>query len=389
VIRVKFATKAIHSGEEPNFKEGAYGDVVVPIHLASTFARKEIYKPTGGYEYSRTGNPTRRALETRLAALENAKFGLAFASGLAAETTLALALLAKGDHIVAFEDLYGGTRRLFDRTLCRFGLEFTYVDATDAENVEAAIKSNTKMIWLETPTNPLLRLCDIGTISKLAKTRGIVTVVDNTFASPYLQKPLELGADIALHSTTKYLGGHSDVVGGAIMLSNEELHGKLRFSQNAIGAVPSPFDCFLVLRGTKTLAVRMEKHSDNAMKIAEYLNAHPQVEKVNYPGLASHPQHSLAEKQMSGFGGMISFCLKEGTNIKSFLGKLKIIALAESLGGVESLISQPAVMTHASLPKQERQRIGITDNLLRLSVGIEDIDDLKADLQQAFDKARM
>ncbi len=386
---MKFATKAIHSGEEPNLKEGGYGDAVIPIHLASTFARKEIDKPTGGYEYSRTGNPTRHALEKRLAALENAKYGLAFASGLAAEATLVLALLAKGDHVVAFEDLYGGTRRLFDRTLSKFGLEFTYVDATKAKNVEAAIKQNTKLIWLETPTNPLLKLCDIVAISKIAKARGTITVVDNTFASPYLQKPLELGADIALHSTTKYLGGHSDVVGGAIMLSNEDLHGKLGFNQNAIGAVPSPFDCFLVLRGTKTLALRMEKHNENAMKIAEYLDSHPQVEKVNYPGLASHPQHKLARKQMTGFGGMISFYLKENTAVKSFLCELKVIALAESLGGVESLISQPAAMTHASLTKQERERIGITDNLLRLSVGIEDVEDLKADLKQAFKKTRM
>src|SRR3990170_3380679 len=381
---MKFATKAIHSGEEPNLKEGGCGDVVVPIHLSSTFARCEIDKPTGGYEYSRTGNPTRQALEKRLAALENAKYGLAFASGLAAETTLALALLKKGDHVVAFEDLYGGTRRLFDQTLANFGLEFTYVDATNTENVETAIKSNTKLVWLETPTNPLLRLCDIEAISKISRQHNIITVVDNTFASPYLQNPLNVGADIVLHSTTKYLGGHSDVVGGAIMLSNDELHSKLRFNQNAVGAIPSPFDCFLVLRGTKTLALRMEKHNQNATEIAEYLEAHPQIEKVNYPGLKTHPQHQLAKKQMSGFGGMLSFYLKENTDTKSFLRKLKIIALAESLGGVESLINQPATMTHASLAKQERERMGITPNLLRLSVGIEDSEDLKMDLEQAL-----
>ena len=381
---MKFATKAIHSGEEPNLKEGGCGDVVVPIHLSSTFARCEIDKPTGGYEYSRTGNPTRQALEKRLAALENAKYGLAFASGLAAETTLALALLKKGDHVVAFEDLYGGTRRLFDRTLANFGIEFTYVDATQVENVETAIKDTTRLFWLETPTNPLLKLCDIAAISKIAKEQGIVTVVDNTFASPYLQNPLDLGADIALHSTTKYLGGHSDVVGGAIMLSDDELHNKLKFNQNATGAIPSPFDCFLVLRGTKTLALRMEKHSQNAQKIAEYLSANPKVEKVNYPGLRSHPQHELARQQMSGFGGVLSFYVKESMDVKGFLRNLKIIALAESLGGVESLISQPASMTHAALAKQERKRIGITDNLLRLSVGIEDAEDLKADLEQAF-----
>ena len=381
---MKFSTKAIHCGEEPNLKEGGCGDIVTPIHLASTFARTEIDKPTGGYEYARTGNPTRKALEKRLASLENAKYGLAFASGLAAETTLILALLRNGDHVIVFEDLYGGTRRLFDRTLTNFGLEFTYVDATRPEKVEAAIKSNTKLVWLETPTNPLLKLCDIKAISKIAREHRLITVVDNTFASPYLQNPLNLGADIVIHSTTKYLGGHSDVVGGAILVSNDELYAKLKFNQNAIGAVPSPFDCFLVLRGTKTLALRMDRHNYNAQRLAEYLNTHPQVEKVNYPGLKTHPQHELAKKQMTGFGGIISFYLKNNVDVKSFLSRLKIIALAESLGGVESLINQPASMTHASLTQKERDRIGITNNLLRLSVGIEDVEDLKADLEQAF-----
>lgn len=381
---MKFATKAIHVGEEPNLKEGGSGDVIVPIHLSSTFARRELDKPTGGYEYSRTGNPTREALEKRLAALENASYGLAFASGLAAEATVILALLKSGDHVVAFEDLYGGTRRLFDRTFANFGLEFTYVDATRTENVEAAIKSNTRMIWLETPTNPLLKLCDLAAISKIAKARGIVSVVDNTFASPYLQNPLDLGADVVVHSTTKYLGGHSDVIGGAIMLSDSELYRKLKFNQNAVGAVPSPFDCSLVLRGTKTLPLRMERHCRNALEIAEYLAAHPKVEKVNYPGLKTHPQHELAKKQMSAFGGMVSFYLKQGHDVRDFLRKLKIIFLAESLGGVESLINQPSSMTHAGLAKQERERIGITDNLLRLSVGIEDVEDLISDLEHAL-----
>ena len=383
---MKFSTKAIHLGEEPNLKEGGYGDVVAPIHLASTFARKDVDKPTGGYEYSRTDNPTRNALEKRLAPLENAKQCLAFASGLAAETTLVLALLKSGDHVIAVEDLYGGTRRLFDTTLSNFGLEFTYVDATNSRNVEAAAKSNTKLIWLETPTNPLLKLCDVKAISKIAKKRDLITVVDNTFASPYLQNPLNLGADVVVHSTTKYLGGHSDVVGGAIMLSNAKLHERLRFSQNAIGAVPSPFDCFLVLRGSKTLALRMEKHSQNAKKIAVYLNTHPLVEKVIYPGLESHPQHKLAKKQMRGFGGMVSFYLKKKVDANRFLRRLKIIALAESLGGVESLINIPAVMTHACLSQQERDRIGIQNSLMRLSVGIEDPEDLKADLTQALQK---
>jgi cystathionine gamma-lyase len=381
---MKFSTKAIHCGEEPNLKEGGCGDIVTPIHLASTFARTEIDKPTGGYEYARTGNPTRKALECRLAVLENAKYGLAFASGLAAETTLALALLKNGDHVIVFEDLYGGTRRLFDRTLANFGLEFSYVDATKTENVESAIKSNTKLIWLETPTNPLLKLCDIKAISDIAKKHNLITVVDNTFASPYLQNPLNLGADIVVHSTTKYLGGHSDVVGGAILLSNDDLYTKLKFNQNAIGAVPSPFDCFLVLRGTKTLALRMDRHNYNALKLAEYLSTHPLVEKVNYPGLKSHPQYELAKKQMTGFGGMLSFYVNKKVDSTNFLRKLKLIALAESLGGVESLINQPASMTHASINKNERDRMGITDNLLRLSVGIEDIEDLKADLEQAF-----
>lgn len=384
---MKFATKAIHCGEEPNLKEGGCGDIVTPIHLASTFARTEIDKPTGGYEYARTGNPTRKALESRLAELEGAKYGLAFASGLAAETTLALALLKNGDHVIVFEDLYGGTRRLFDRTLANFGLEFTYVDATRAENVESAIKNNTKLVWLETPTNPLLKLCDIKSISNIAKDHNLITVVDNTFASPYLQNPLNLGADVVVHSTTKYLGGHSDVVGGAILLSNNDLYVKLKFNQNAIGAVPSPFDCFLVLRGTKTLALRMDRHNYNALQLAEYLSTNPLVEKVNYPGLKTHPQHELAKKQMTGFGGMLSFYLNKKVNPKNFFGKLKIIALAESLGGVESLINQPASMTHASIAKEERDRIGITDNLLRLSVGIEDFEDLKADLDQAFKEA--
>ena len=381
---MKFSTRAIHSGEEPNLKEGGSGDVVVPIHMASTFARREIDKPTGGFEYSRTGNPTRQALENRLASLENAKYGLAFGSGLAAETTVALALLKEGDHVVAFDDLYGGTKRLFDRMLSNFGLEFTYVDATKAENVGAAFKENTRIVWLETPTNPLLKLCDIKAVSKAARAHDVITVLDNTFATPYLQNPIDLGIDVVVHSTTKYLSGHSDVLGGAIMLSNDELYGKLKFIQNAVGAVPSPFDCFLVLRGIKTLALRMERHCSNAMHLANYLSGNPCVEKTIYPGLKNHPQHALAKKQMSGFGGMIAIYLKENVDTKKFLKHLKIIALAESLGGVESLISQPAAMTHASLAKAERKRIGITDNLLRLSVGIEDVEDLEADLEQAF-----
>lgn len=384
---MRFATKAIHVGEEPDLGEGGSGDIVMPIHVAATFARKDIDKPTGGYEYSRTGNPTRNALEKRLATLENAKFGLAFASGMAAEATIMLSLLRKGDHIIAFDDLYGGTRRLFNETLSNFGLEFTYVDARYPENIEKAVEGNTRMIWLETPTNPLLRMCDIERVSEVAREKDIITVVDNTLMSPYFQNPLDLGADVALHSTTKYLGGHSDVVGGAIMLSTEEFYDKLRFNQNSIGAVPSPFDCFLVLRGIKTLAVRMERHNQNAQEIAECLETHPKVRRAIYPGLESHPQHELAKKQMSGFGGILSFELDGGLNeVKRFLRQVKIFALAESLGGVESLIENPASMTHASIPREEREKIGISDSLVRVSVGIEDVKDLLADLKQALDR---
>ncbi|AFD00357.1 cystathionine gamma-lyase [Methanocella conradii HZ254] len=382
---MKFATKAIHVGEEPNFKEGGSGDVVVPIHLSSTFARKDVDKPTGGYEYSRSGNPTRDALEKRLAALENAKYGLAFSSGLGAETTLLLSLLKKGDHIIGFDDLYGGTKRLFQRTMAGFGLEFTFVDASHTANVEDAIRENTRLIWLESPTNPLMKLCDIREISKIAKRHGILTVVDNTFMSPFFQNPLGLGADIVLHSTTKYISGHSDVVGGAIMLSDEDIYRKIKFNQNAIGTVPSPFDCYLTLRGIKTLALRMERHDQNGRRVAEYLESHPKVKKVNYPGLKSFPQHELAKRQMTGFGGMLSFELDADlAQTKRVLERFRIYALAESLGGVESLVEHPALMTHASIPREDREKIGITDSLVRLSTGIEDIDDLIGDLDYAL-----
>lgn len=382
---MRFSTRAIHVGEEPNLKEGGSGDVVVPIHLSTTFARKDLDHPPGGYEYSRAGNPTRTALEKRLAALENADFGLAFASGLAAESTLVLSLLKTGDHIVAFDDLYGGTRRLFNEVLQRFGVTVTYVDARDPENVRKAIRDNTRLLWMETPTNPLMKLCDIQAISKIAKERNILTVIDNTFMTPYFQQPLLLGADLVIHSTTKYLGGHSGVVGGAIMLSDPMLYEKIKFHQNAIGAVPSPFDCYLVLRGTKTLAVRMERHAYNAQKIAEFLEQHPRVRRVFYPGLPSFPQYSLARRQMSGFGGMLSFEL-EGTlkDVKAFLSRLKIFALAESLGGVESLIELPALMSHASVPPDVRKDLGITDTLIRVSVGLEDVEDLLEDLENAL-----
>src|SRR3989338_2181968 len=382
---MKFETKAVLLGEEPDLKDG-YGDVVVPIHLSSTFARKEVDKPTKGYEYSRSGNPTRNALEKKLAALEDAKFALAFSSGLAAETVICATLMKSGNNCRALGNFYGGTRRLFNKVFNQnFNVEFSYVDARNIEEVKSNIRENTKIIWLESPTNPLLKLCDIREISDIAKNKKIIVVVDNTFMSPYFQKPLNLGVDIVVHSTTKYLNGHSDSIGGAIMLSNEEIYNKLKFNQNAMGPVLSPFDSFLVLRGIKTLPVRMEKHNENAVKIANYLESHPKVKKVNYPGINSHPQHELAKKQMSGFGGMISFEVKEGLKeAKKFLDNLKIFSLAESLGGVESLIEHPALMTHASIAKEEREKIGITDSLIRISVGIENVWDLIDDLEGGF-----
>lgn len=383
---MRFESRAIHVGEEPNMKEGGSGDVVVPIHLSSTFARREVDKPTGGYEYSRSGNPTRHALERRLASMESARFGLAFASGLAAETVLTMTVIQSGDHVIAFDDLYGGTRRLFNRVFHpNFEVEVSYVDATDPENVGKAVKENTRLIWLESPTNPLMKLCDLRAMADIAREWDILTVVDNTFMSPYLQRPLEFGIDLVVHSTTKYINGHSDSVGGAVMLSDEELYGRLKFSQNAIGAILSPFDSYMVLRGIKTLALRMERHSINAMEISSFLEAHPRVRRVYYPGLKSHPQHELAKRQMSGFGGMLSFEIDGGLDeAKRFLSSVEIFALAESLGGVESLIEHPALMTHASIPREDREKIGITDSLIRVSVGVEHADDLVADLARAL-----
>jgi cystathionine gamma-lyase len=381
-----FDTQAIHSGEEPAFTGHPSGDVVVPIHLASTFARKDVDEPTGGFEYSRSGNPTRFALEKKLAAIENARFGLAFSSGLAAETTLCLSLLKSGDHVVAFDDLYGGTRRLFTRVFGNYGINFSFVDARDPEKVKSAIHKETKLIWLESPTNPLLRLCDIREIAGIAHDAGALVAVDNTFASPYFQQPLGLGADVVVHSTTKYINGHSDSIGGALITSDEELFKKLRFHQNAAGAILSPFDSFLVARGIKTLALRMERHEKNALTVAEFLSAHSKVATVYYPGLTSHPQHALARKQMKGFSGMLSFELKgREAEAKKFLRNLRLFALAESLGGVESLIEHPATMTHASIPVEERRKIGVSDALVRISVGIENAEDLIADLDQALE----
>jgi O-succinylhomoserine (thiol)-lyase len=378
---MKFATRAIHAGQEPDPTTGA---VMTPIYQTSTYAQAGLGEHKG-YEYSRSGNPTRTALETCLASLENGQFGLAFASGLAAENTL-LSLLSTGDHLLSCDDLYGGTYRLFEKVLGRYGVSATYVSAraTVAE-FEQAIRPNTKLLWLETPTNPLLNLVDIRTLADMAHQHGLLVVVDNTFASPYFQQPLALGADIVVHSTTKYINGHSDVIGGALIVNDPQLHESLKFHQNAAGGVPGPFDAFLTLRGIKTLAIRMRQHAENALQIARYLSEHPRVARVYYPGLISHPDHELAKHQMSGFGGMVSFQFN-GTyaEVAQMVRNFKVFALAESLGGVESLVCHPASMTHASIPREVREARGLTDTLLRLSVGIEDVEDLLKDLDAAL-----
>jgi cystathionine gamma-lyase len=376
-----FATRAIHVGQAPDPTTGA---VIVPIYQTSTYAQSEVGVHKG-FDYSRTANPTRSALEACLASLDGGRYGLAFASGMAAEDTL-LHLFEAGDHVVACDDVYGGTFRLFHRVLERAGLSFTFVDATHIENVEAAIGDRTKLIWLESPTNPLLKLIDIDAVSRLAHQRNVIVAVDNTFASPYCQRPLELGADVVHYSTTKYLGGHSDVVGGALITSNDSLYERLHFLQNAVGGVPGAFDSWLVLRGLKTLAVRMRQHSANAQQIGCFLEQHARVKRVYYPGLESHPQHALAKRQMvGGFGGMLSFEVQGGVDAaREVARRTRLFTLAESLGGVESLIELPALMTHASLPVERRAEIGIDDGLIRLSVGIEEVEDLVADLDQAL-----
>lgn len=379
---MKFSTKAIHVGQGA---DPATGATIVPVYQTSTYTQEAVGSHKG-FDYSRTVNPTRVALEAQLAALEGAEYGSAFASGMAA-TSAVLNLLSAGDHVVVTDDLYGGTYRLFSRVLARYGLEFTYVDMADIEAVRAAVKPNTKMFWLETPTNPLLKLIDIRAICSL-RIPGQIVAVDNTFASPYFQQPLALGADIVVHSTTKYIGGHSDVVGGAALTSNKEYHDVIKFHQNAVGGVPGPHDAWLTMRGAKTLALRMREHAKNAQAVAEFLESHAEVERVYYPGLPSHPQHELAKRQMSGFGGMVSFTLK-GPEQRAidFANRMHYFSLAESLGGVESLICHPARMTHGSIPKEEREKRGVTDGLLRLSVGIEDIEDLIGDLKQALEQS--
>lgn len=377
---MKFATKAIHAGQEADPSTGA---VITPIFQTATYAQAGLGEHKG-FEYSRTSNPTRTALEACMAALEDGKFGLAFASGMAAESAI-LSLLSSGDHIVSCDDLYGGSYRIFERVMRRYNVETSYAPAGSLTAYEKAIRPNTKMMWLETPTNPLLRLVDIQAIAEIAHRRNLLVVVDNTFASPYFQQPLKLGADIVVHSTTKYLNGHSDVIGGALVLNDEEAYEAIKFYQNAAGGVPSPFDAWLTLRGIKTLAIRMRQHEENAQAIAGYLVEHPRVEKVYYPGLVSHPDHELAKRQMSGFGGMVSFQLKGSyADVAQVVRRFKVFALAESLGGVESLVCHPATMTHGSIPKDIREARGLTDTLLRLSTGIEDKEDLIEDLKQAL-----
>lgn len=380
-----FGTRAIHAGQSPDPVTGA---VMTPVYFTSTYAQTAPGEHKG-FEYSRTHNLTRFALEANLASLEGGKHGLCFASGLAATSTI-LQMFDSGAHIVACDDLYGGSFRLFDKVYRRFGFEFSYVDPiAGAAAVEAAIRPNTKMVWIETPTNPMLKLCDIAAVAEVCKRKGVLLAVDNTFMTPFLQRPLELGADIVCHSTTKYLNGHSDVVGGAVIVGTDELRQRLAFLQNAVGAVPSPMDSFFVLRGTKTLHIRMQRHEENARALAPWLESHPQVAKVIYPGLESHPQHALAQKQQRGFGGMISFVLKGGLDeSRRFLSACQIFTLAESLGGVESLIEHPAIMTHASVPAENRAKLGIDDGFIRLSVGIEDLADLQGDLDRAFHAAK-
>lgn len=379
---MKFNTKVIHGGQQ---HEPHTGSVNVPVFLTSTFAQETPGKLKAGYEYSRGANPTRQALEDSLASIENGHTGLAFGSGLAAIDAV-LKLLNPGDHVVAVDDLYGGTYRLFTRLFSKYQLEFSFVSFENAENLDSAMQENTRLIWLETPTNPLMKLVDIQKVADQVKGKNILVAVDNTFATPFIQRPLDLGADIVMHSATKYLGGHSDVVAGALVTKTKELGEELHFIQFASGGILGPHDSYLVLRGIKTLSLRMERHSENGMKVAEFLAQHPKVDKVYYPGLKSSPQYELAQKQMNGFGGMVSFTFKSGKKEEAvkFLESIKIFTLAESLGGVESLANHPSTMTHASIPAEKREELGITDDLVRLSVGIEDASDLLSDLENAL-----
>ncbi|MDB5140985.1 MAG: metC 1 [Mucilaginibacter sp.] len=378
---MKFATKAIHAGQEPDPSTGA---VMTPIYQTSTYWQKSP-GDNKGYEYSRGTNPTRKALENCLAALENAKFGLAFSSGMGA-TDAVMKLLLPGDEVITGNDLYGGSYRMFTRIFANYGIKFHFLDLSNPEIIRQHTNEKTKLVWIETPTNPTMQIVDIEAIGKITKEKDLLLVVDNTFASPYLQNPIDLGADIVMHSVTKYIGGHSDVVMGALMLNDEDLYKRLWFIYNACGATPGPMDSFLVLRGIKTLHLRMKAHCENGRKIAEYLKTHPKVDKIYWPGFTDHPNHEVAKKQMRDFGGMISITLKGAGLQETFkvASSFKVFTLAESLGGVESLINHPVTMTHASIPKEEREKVGVVDNLLRLSVGVEDVDDLLEDLKQAL-----
>jgi cystathionine beta-lyase len=380
---MKFGTKAIHAGQHPDPTTGA---IMTPIYQTSTYVQESPGKHKG-YEYSRTQNPTRKALEDNLAGIENGKFGLAFSSGLASMDTL-LKLFKPGDEIISSNDLYGGSYRLFTKVFQPLGIKFHFVDCSDQEAIKSKINANTKMIWVETPTNPMMNVIDIKAVAEVSRSNKILLAVDNTFASPYIQNPLDLGADLVMHSITKYLAGHSDVIMGAIITSDEKLANDLAFLQNSCGAVPGPQDCFLVLRGIKTLHLRMERHCQNALEVAKFLQSHPKVGKVYYPGLEDHPGHETAKKQMKGFGGMLSFNTKGNRfeDAEKVISSTKIFSLAESLGGVESLCGHPASMTHAAIPKEEREKTGVVDSLIRLSVGVEDIEDLIADLDQALAK---
>ena len=377
---MEFETRAIREGQNPDPVTGA---IITPIYQTSTYQQEAIGKHKG-YEYSRTGNPTRKALEEALASLEGGEYGLAFASGVAA-TMAVFSLLEGGDHLIAGDELYGGTYRLLEKVLRRSGVEVTYADVDDIDTFSKALQKKTKMIWVETPTNPLLKVIDIRKLADMAKTKDIILAVDNTFATPYFQRPLECGADVVVHSTTKYLSGHSDIIGGIVTTSNERIYHQVKFYQNAAGAVPGPWDSWLVLRGIKTLAIRMREHEKNALYLAEYLEKHPKIERIYYPGLPSHRQHQLAKKQMTGFGGMISVELKGGfPEVEKFVSRLRLFLLAESLGGVECLVCYPPRMTHSALSRDERIKRGIKDNLVRLSVGIENKIDLREDLEKAL-----
>ena len=375
-----FGTKAIHAGQAPDPSTGA---IMTPVYMTSTYVQEEP-AVTKGYDYSRSGNPTRTALEGNLAGLEGGKHGLGFASGMAAITCV-MNLLESGDHVIAGNDLYGGTYRLLKTVYAKFGVESTLIDMTDLSQLEAAFRPNTKLVMLETPTNPLLRCCDLEAVATISRQKGAMTMADNTFATPYLQQPLALGCDVVIHSTTKYLGGHSDVVGGATICNDDELQQRLMHFQNSCGGTPGPMDSFLTLRGTKTLHVRMDRHCDNAERVVDHLARHDKVERVIYPGMADHPQHEVAAKQMKRFGGMVSVELKASLEqARKMMSSFEVFSLAESLGGVESLVDHPASMTHASIPKEERLAVGLQDGLIRLSVGIEDADDLIADLDAAI-----